>query len=305
MKVFRAHLDYLRRHSFAVWPLEEVVAHLREGKQLPERCAVITIDDAYTSVYERAFPLLRERGLPFTVFVATGGVDGEYGSFMTWDQMREMGREGAAFSSHSRSHDYLVRHHEKEGDEEWEDRVRQDISASLKRLKEELNSSSTLFAYPYGEYSTKLKRIVLDMELTGIAQQSGGIWEGSDFGALPRFPMAAGYADLKHFGEKVLSLPLPVLSAKPADSLLVEGDAPPRLVLQLGKAEYDVGGVNCFTGGEGRIAVEVKDADRRIVEVSAGRPLPAGRSRYNCTARHLTEDLFYWYSHPWISQPAE
>jgi peptidoglycan/xylan/chitin deacetylase (PgdA/CDA1 family) len=90
MAQFRSHLDYLKTGGFTVLPVEEIVDRLRNGKPLPEGCTGITIDDAYTSVYERAFPLLREYGYPFTVFVTTEGVDKRFDSYMTWEQMRSM-----------------------------------------------------------------------------------------------------------------------------------------------------------------------------------------------------------------------
>ena len=57
---FESHLKYLKEGGFTVWPLERIVGGLREGRELPEKCVGITMDDAYTSVYEKAFPLLTE-----------------------------------------------------------------------------------------------------------------------------------------------------------------------------------------------------------------------------------------------------
>ncbi len=297
---FEDHLEYLETHAFTVWPVEKIVTHLRQGKDLPERCVGITIDDAYASVYEKALPLLKKHGYPFTVFVTTGGVDRGFTSYMTWSQMREMLQWGAAFAGHSHSHDFLVRRRGGETEDQWARRVKEDIELSVRRLREELDSPSALFAYPYGEYNAALKEIVLGLSLVGFGQQSGALWEGSDFTALPRFPMSVEYADMSQFAEKVNSLPLPVLSAVPDDPLLPPGISRPRLRLKLAPGEYLKSSLACYAGGQGQIPAAWTDAEGLTVEVAAGEALPPGRSRYTCTARHRSENRYYWYSHLWI-----
>lgn len=71
---FREHLRFLRRHN-TVLPMTEVVTYLNEGRPMPHRTAVITIDDGYLDAYEIAFPLLREFGLPATLFAVTDFLD--------------------------------------------------------------------------------------------------------------------------------------------------------------------------------------------------------------------------------------
>src|SRR5579862_655478 len=68
---FEAHLRELRRGGYAVLPVPEIVAALREGRALPPRTVGITIDDAHASVYDVAWPRLHAAGLPFTLFVAS------------------------------------------------------------------------------------------------------------------------------------------------------------------------------------------------------------------------------------------
>lgn len=297
---FEGHLEYLEAHAFTVWPVEKIVTHLGQGKEVPEKCVGITIDDAYTSVYETALPLLRKHGYPFTVFVTTGGVDRGFTSYMTWSQMREMRQWGAAFGAHGHSHDFLVRRREGETEEQWARRVEEDIALSTRRLREELDSHSGLFAYPYGEYDDALRKIVLGLSLAGFGQQSGALWEGSDFTALPRFPMSVAYADMAQFAEKVNSLPLPVLSAVPEDPLLPHGASRPTLLLKLGPGEYLKDSLACYADGQGQIPAAWRDDGEMTVEVAAPDPLPPGRSRYTCTARHRSEKRYFWYSHLWI-----
>ncbi|MCK4305951.1 MAG: polysaccharide deacetylase family protein [Candidatus Eisenbacteria sp.] len=300
LEQFGKHLTYLDEHGYNVWSLERVVSSLQGGKQLPENCVAITIDDAYRSVHDEAFPRLKERGWPFTVFVSTEGVDLGIRSYMTWDQMRELSRSGVVFAPHSHTHGHLVYRQEGESEQEWRNRVTRDIQLSMERLEQELGSVPNLFAYPYGEYNAELKRIVLDLDLVGLGQQSGAIWPGSDFGALPRFAMSVRYAGMEDFVPKVRSLPLPVLSAEPDDPFLQPGISKPVLRLQLAPGDYQEDRLACYASGQGAIEVRWIDREKRIVELVAVNSLPLGRSRYNITAPHTDGGRYYWYSHLWI-----
>lgn len=297
---FDQHLKYLEANGFTVWPLDRIVTYLRQQRELPDRCVAITIDDAYESMYEIAWPRLLKYGWPFTVFVTTEGVDQGFSSYIDWERIREMARQGVTFAGHSHSHSYLLRRRAGEAKQRWRQRVSRDISTAMARIEAEVGVGSRLFAYPYGEYNQELKEIVLDLGLVGFGQQSGPVWAGSDFGALPRFAMAAGYAEMAEFRIKVHSLPLPVLAADPADPELPEGEQSPVLRLQIADGDYQRESLACFLSGQGRLQLQWLDRQQGLVEMVANQALPEGRSRYNCTARHSSQPRYYWYSHLWI-----
>ena len=108
MEQFDAHLAELESGGYNVVPVPDIIAALRAGQTLPDRTVGITVDDAYLSVYTRAWPRLKEAELPFTMFVATDAVDratsqGAAG-YMTWDQVREMAASGVTIGSQTASH---------------------------------------------------------------------------------------------------------------------------------------------------------------------------------------------------------
>lgn len=68
---FAAQLAFLRRY-YTVVPLSQL-----ESGRCPDRSVVITFDDGYRSVGERALPLLRAEGFPATVYLVTDVVGNE------------------------------------------------------------------------------------------------------------------------------------------------------------------------------------------------------------------------------------
>lgn len=299
LQQFDAQLEHLAQAGYQVWPLERVADYIVNNKPFPGRVVAITIDDAYRSVYTEAYPRLKARGWPFTVFVATDGVDADYQAYVGWDQMREMQQHGATFANHSASHDYLVRRLANETEPQWRVRIRDDIGRAQRRLKQELGSAPNLFAYPYGEYNTALAAIVAEFGLVAFGQQSGPVGLGADSRALPRFPMAERFAAIEDFRQKVASLAFPITEATPWDPVW-SGDAAPVMTITLGKSNARLEQLTCFVSGQGRVSVEWIDRPARQFSVQAPAPLPGGRSRYNCTAPSSQKGRFYWYSHLWI-----
>jgi len=109
---FREQVDVLADQP--VVSLDEAVDALGRGED--EYRVVLTFDDGFADVHEHAWPLLRERGLPFTIYLATAYVGGpmrwegstakEQGApGLTWDQLREMVDSGlCTIGNHTHSH---------------------------------------------------------------------------------------------------------------------------------------------------------------------------------------------------------
>jgi peptidoglycan/xylan/chitin deacetylase (PgdA/CDA1 family) len=294
-----AQLEHLRDGGYAVIPMADLVAALTDGRPLPDRAVVLTVDDAYRSVYEVAFPRLRSFGFPFTVFVATDPVDDRLPDYMTWDQMREMAAAGVTFANHGASHMSLIERRDGENDTDWRARVRADLEKGRRRLSEELDPLETVFAYPYGEYDTVTASIARDMGYLAFGQQSGAVGPSSDRRALPRYPMAEAFADPEEFRTKVASRPMPVSAVEPWDPVVTTPR--PSLVVTLDASDAELDRLACFVSDQGRVEVEWLEPGQRFRVVPAS-DLGTGRQRVNCTAPR-PDGRFEWFSHPWIVQP--
>lgn len=304
LEQFDAHLDHLEEAGYQVWPLARITEHLANGRTVPDRTVAITIDDAYRSVYDEAYPRLRERGMPYTVFVAADAVDEGQSSIMSWDQMREMQRNGATFANHSASHDYLVRMNDDESEADYRKRIRADLERGQKRLEDELGKDNIppVFAYPYGEYNAIVAGIVQDMGYTAFGQHSGAIGAHNDRRALPRFAMAVAYAEIDDFRQKAAAKAMPVTRISPWNPV-VDSANPPVMQIELAEGAARLNQLACFVSRQGRVEPYWENQDRQVFSVTPPEALPTGRSRYNCTAPSDEAGRFYWFSQQWIVLP--
>jgi len=304
---FAMHLDYLEQAGFEVVGLQELVDAVAAGGPLPDRAAAITFDDGYRSIYEAAWPLLKRRGWPFTVFVNPAPHDNGSPLFMSWDQLREMSAGGATIANHTVNHPHLLEHAPGQDEAAWQRRVAAEITGAQERIREEIGFAPLLFAWPFGEYDAALLELLGELGFTGFGQQSGPLALFSDLRALPRFPFGGPYGDRDDFATKVESLPMPLAagagsvrllsaSGQPLGDAVLAAPARPVLMLQLA-AGFDSGRLACYVSGQGRAILHVEDG---WVRVQAERPLSEGRARYNCTAPSAETGRYHWFSQSWI-----
>jgi biofilm PGA synthesis lipoprotein PgaB len=299
--VFEQHLNYLAEHKFNVWPLSRILDTLGKGQDLPANTVAITFDDAYRSIYTEAFPRLRKRNWPFTIFVSSEGIDRGYADYLNWEQLREMVKAGNEIGNHSHSHGHLVRRLKGESSTQWQARIRVDIKKAAERINSETGSDSSLFAYPYGEYSQSLKAIVRSLGYRGIAQQSGAIAAYSDFLAIPRFPMATGYADLERFATAVNSRPLPVTAVSVTGSDEESYRPIKRLQLTLAGGDYSARQLGCYRASGTPLATNIITEQPLKVSIAVSGEQTPGRHKINCAVpASNAPGVFYWYSHQWL-----
>ena len=90
-----------------------------------KRKLLLTIDDGFSSFYNKAWPILKEK-IPFILFVSTREVG--LPGYMTWDEIKEINKENyVEIGNHSHSHEYLVN--------ENAETIKEDLSKSIELFK--------------------------------------------------------------------------------------------------------------------------------------------------------------------------
>lgn len=142
---FARQMDALDGHD--VVSLDEAVDRLAAGDERP--AVVLTFDDGFRDVYENAWPALRQRRLPFTVFVASAYVGGcmhwegstakAAGPALSWTQLGDMLDSGlCTVGNHTHTHARPER------------LTVEEVDACSEAIRSELAVAPRHFAYPWG-----------------------------------------------------------------------------------------------------------------------------------------------------------
>ena len=134
MNDFLQHIKIIEDSNMIFINPKNFEEELKNNKN--QRKILLTIDDGFSSFYNNAWPILKNKKIPFILFVSTREV-GAHG-YMTWDQIREISKENfVEIGNHSHTHEYLV-------DEKIEI-IRSDIEKSKSIFKKELGKNSDFF----------------------------------------------------------------------------------------------------------------------------------------------------------------
>ncbi|MHA1279570.1 MAG: polysaccharide deacetylase family protein [Candidatus Helarchaeota archaeon] len=152
--LFREHLEYLSR-NFHLVKLSRLVELLQSSNPIDKDIVVLTFDDAYTNFLQFAYPELRQRNIPASLFVPAKKLN----EYNTWDfdddttypflkimnesEISTLDPAIVELGSHTSTHSQL-------SSLEWND-LEREICESKRLLEEKFNCEITLFAYPYGE----------------------------------------------------------------------------------------------------------------------------------------------------------
>ena len=154
---FRLQMEAIRDSKIPVIPLSDVLAWKRGEKNIPEEAICITMDDGYVGVYQYAYPILKEMGFPFTVYLYKKYVN-IGGRSMKWEQIKEMMDHGCEVASHTVSHAVLTKKGTKT-DAEYELWLLNELKDSKVFLEEHLGKKCLSVAYPYGNYSDTIMEL--------------------------------------------------------------------------------------------------------------------------------------------------
>ena len=232
----------------------------KERKQI-----LLTIDDAFSSFYENAWPILKKEKIPFILFVSTQPV-GKYG-YMTWEQIKEGEKEDFAFiGNHSHSHEYLVEYNFNE--------FKKDIDTSIRIFNNNIGYNPIFFSYPFGEFSLEQKKYISSKFKYGFGQNSGVIDLNKDKYELPRFPINEKYGDLERFNFLLDLYPLEYKKILPEDKLILQNDNPPETIIEFFDEQKNLEQINCFSD-------EGKGWDKSVTELIDNKLYIKFRDKFN------------------------
>ena len=156
---FEQQMDYLASNGYQVLALSELGSFLSGKKELPLKSVVITIDDGYKSYLEVAYPILKKYDFPSTMFVYPDFIGA--GRALKWRDVKFLSKTPLVdIQSHSKSHDSLSPLPLGESDEDYLARLKIEVEGAEKILSRRTNQTINHFAYPYGNSSLEIVKLL-------------------------------------------------------------------------------------------------------------------------------------------------
>jgi peptidoglycan/xylan/chitin deacetylase (PgdA/CDA1 family) len=293
---FESQLKWLIENQYALTTFSDAHAFIQNGTE-EKNMVTLTIDDAYKSFYQHAYPILKKYKITATLYVNTETVGSH--DYMTWEQLKDVASYGIEIGNHTHSHAFFLNLPKETRYEAF----RKEIEKSQRLIQQHLSITPKTFSYPYGEFDAEMKQIVKDAGFTNAAAQNSGVMHGgSDPFSYPRFPMAEAYAAMPEFKQKVKAKGLPITSLSTTSPLLVNNNNPPTLTIAFKQNNINTASLQCFVQGSACHIISNKTVDSiTTITVLATEPLgKRRRTLYTITAPDK-KGSWYWFSFVWIN----
>ena len=273
---FLKHLEIIQNNDIQFINPKNFKNELTSNRK--QRKILLTIDDGFLSFYKNAWPILKEKEIPFILFVSTREVGSS--NYMSWSQIKEISKENfVEIGNHSHSHEYLV--------DESIETIKSDIQRSINIFKEKLGQNSDFFSYPFGEYSISFKNIIKSFEFKyAFGQHSGVIDDSKDFYELPRFPINEKYGELKRFTSLTKTLPFTYKKILPEEKYLLANKNPPEVKIEFTENIKNLKSINCYSNEANKWRQsKIAFVTENVLEIFIDEKFEGERGRINCSLR--------------------
>lgn len=178
-ELFKEHLTLLKRNGWTTITSDQLVMFQQGDIDLPEKSFMITIDDGYESVYNSAFPILKEFNMNAMLFVITSNIEsGERFKvrMCNWKQIKGMSDSGyIEIGNHThdlhwrgngnaKGYEAMITNITKQGKEisitARENIIVDDLTLAHKLITDNIGREPKTFAYPYGSFDEVSERAV-------------------------------------------------------------------------------------------------------------------------------------------------
>lgn len=185
---FRQHMKLLHDNGFVTITASDLRGFIQSGKQLPDRCVLITFDDGYESVCQYAYPVLKEYGFHAVIFAETSKMIWEDIPFdpngLQYLHQKSLQRTADVFEfgSHTHAMHWVDNHKRPVLTTMSESEILTDLQTSRRIL------NTDIFAYPYGSYRSNTVRLVQQAGYQmGFDNKDGRVTRRTDLFRIPRY----------------------------------------------------------------------------------------------------------------------
>jgi len=149
-------LNEIREKDINILSMQDLMKMSEKG-QYPDRPSiVISFDDDYKNIVRIAAPLMRDYRIPGTFYAYIQNISEEERAGYSWSDLNRLLGEGFEVQNHSYTHTAFHKARPGESAENYENRVRREISLSREILNSKLIKEVYAFALPMGYKSPYL-----------------------------------------------------------------------------------------------------------------------------------------------------
>lgn len=176
-ELFEADLKYITANGYTTVTVNDLIAYVYEGKDLPDKCIMLTFDDGYYNNYYYAYPLLKKYNCKAVIspiasmtekFTCSGEVSISYGNFSV-SEMQEMINSGYieiqnhSYDMHTLTPRKGVEQKKGESFETYKNVITEDITKAQTFIKENTGETPKCFVYPFGAESKSTLSIIKEL----------------------------------------------------------------------------------------------------------------------------------------------
>lgn len=184
-RVFREHVGALIRSRARLMRLDDLA-----NAPADERAIAVTFDDGFANFATYAWPILRDAGVPVTLFVVTNraGETNDWNAglphripelpLLDWDAIGRLAEEGVSIASHTETHPDLRR-----ADAE---QLRDELHGAADRIAQLTGGPPKSLAYPFGYYDDAVLGEVRGAYQYACTTEMGVLSRAPDPHQLPR-----------------------------------------------------------------------------------------------------------------------
>jgi peptidoglycan/xylan/chitin deacetylase (PgdA/CDA1 family) len=204
---FRRQMEAVLRSGIRPVSLVEAVEAL--GRRSTEPLVCVTFDDGYHDNLDHAVPVLRELGIPATIFAPTALIAGDAPLYwyppgaepplLSWEELAAIDRDPLFdIGAHTRNHPALPALSD--------ENARNEIAGSKHDLEQRLGRSVTTFAYPAGLHGERELRLVREAGYAAAVTTVPGLNEAGQPREALRRMFIDGRDTLRMFEAKLAGL---------------------------------------------------------------------------------------------------
>ncbi|MFQ5705929.1 MAG: polysaccharide deacetylase family protein [bacterium] len=155
---FEKQIRYLHQNGYRTVSLTDLVSDTGNDDLRGNKLVAITFDDAYQSVFEFAFPILKKFNFTATIFVISdyvGKCNGWDYSFLRpgvlhcdWDELKMLSLSGWEIGSHTANHKSLS---SLPNNHVWDE-----LTRSKETIENEMQVPVTVLSYPFGAFDGRV-----------------------------------------------------------------------------------------------------------------------------------------------------